>query len=544
MATRTRNRVVLLLNYIVLVLLTLEPATSFRSLATSHQHSLPLAHFFTRATTRTFMQNQQRVPFASASTRSSTGNPSSIASSNNKNPTLSLPLQSLLTDITHWPRLVVLDLDNTIWTPELYQIRQQTCPRAGTDIHLFDEARQVLEFVQSNNLPCIFAVASRTSKRDWADQLLGAFSINKQSLRSLFDHVVIKTGSKKQHFADLRDITGIAYSDMVFIDDDERLNLREISQLGVLCAHTPHGMTIQDFVGAIKEYNRLVQANEWRGVIVKTGASSQSTTEQRQGQVKFYNTAKKFGFVTDLTNRQDVFFHESKVPAGMLLQAGDKVVFEMLNGGGKPAAVIVSKANEGTSTAFSTKRVPVATTSAQPAATSTATESPTIASNAQSTQDTTTLPCISMSQPFASLLINKVKTVESRKNDMLSQIPPGTRVLLHVGRKDWPDLESYRLILAEAGMAQADIDKVSDLPTGFKRGSVVGVWTAGETRKVSAREKETKDLQRRVVAPAAGIGTYCTEVIDAKWLKKPLAIRGQPGVFEVTISKSILQNKP
>ena len=35
----------------------------------------------------------------------------------------------ILTESQPLPKLLVFDLDNTLWTPELYQIRQKRCPR-------------------------------------------------------------------------------------------------------------------------------------------------------------------------------------------------------------------------------------------------------------------------------------------------------------------------------------------------------------------------------------------------------------------------------
>jgi CspA family cold shock protein len=53
--------------------------------------------------------------------------------------------------------------------------------------------------------------------------------------------------------------------------------------------------------------------------------------DMTEGTVKFYNTAKGFGFITDV-NGEDVFFHKSSVKntgfRDVLLQ-GDQVQFEI-----------------------------------------------------------------------------------------------------------------------------------------------------------------------------------------------------------------------
>jgi hypothetical protein len=72
------------------------------------------------------------------------------------------------------PKLIVFDLDNTMWTPELYKLRtlqraNQT-PRAGKDVKLMEGTQKVLK----EHVPKLqeqgvqFAVASRTKSVEWA----------------------------------------------------------------------------------------------------------------------------------------------------------------------------------------------------------------------------------------------------------------------------------------------------------------------------------------------------------------------------------------
>ena len=96
--------------------------------------------------------------------------------------------------LTSIPKLIVFDLDNTIWSPELYQLRNlqraNTTPVAGKDVKLFEGARAALD--AKSKIPGIkFAVASRTKSVDWAHDLLHQFGI-----RHLFDHIEIFPGNK------------------------------------------------------------------------------------------------------------------------------------------------------------------------------------------------------------------------------------------------------------------------------------------------------------------------------------------------------------
>ena len=52
----------------------------------------------------------------------------------------------------------------------------------------------------------------------------------------------IYTGSKKAHFQSLREKTGMPFSDMLFFDN-ERVNVTEVGQLGVVAVYCPGGMS-------------------------------------------------------------------------------------------------------------------------------------------------------------------------------------------------------------------------------------------------------------------------------------------------------------
>ena len=135
------------------------------------------------------------------------------------------------------PKLIVFDLDNTIWTPELYQLRKlqraKLMPRAGKDVKLFPGSQKVVEMIRSGEFgDTRFALASRTQSVEWAQDLLDQFE-----LRELFDHIEIFPANKKAHFENIREASGVDYEDMLFFDDarDGRYgNCEPVSALGVL----------------------------------------------------------------------------------------------------------------------------------------------------------------------------------------------------------------------------------------------------------------------------------------------------------------------
>lgn len=417
------------------------------------------------------------------------------------------------------PKLIVIDLDNTLWTPELYQIRQKAPPVPDKEIRLFDDARAILEHLAArDDWPFALAIASRTSKTQWAHRLLDGFQVGNRPLRHFFSYIEIQTGSKKAHLASLRKASGVAYSEMLFVDDDERMNLSEVSQLGVLCCHTPRGLTMEHWCKSLYKYSELMAGHDpsghWMGYILNAGnlgIAEPAIKEGRlcRGRVKFYSSPKRFGFVVDDETRNEFFFHESKVPAGVTVAAGDVVEFQAtLDATGRPSAVITGG---GRMTAASI-----------------------------TSKETTTMPCFTMSQPFAALLLNGHKTVESRNSPMFADLKPGTKVLLHCGRRDWHDLESYRKILSDKGLDKSEVDAAGRLPHGFSKGSIIGMIEIGRTWKSTDGERQSADLQQQVLAPADGIGRWCTEILAAQWLKKAYETRGHPGVYDVELPTEYL----
>ncbi|CAB9518152.1 Inherit from virNOG: Magnesium-dependent phosphatase [Seminavis robusta] len=182
------------------------------------------------------------------------------------------------------PELIVLDLDNCLWTPELYQLNPKKIPQARRDIQLFPEVplifQSILELQQQNTddpqpPSTQWAIASRAQNEEWALQLLKDFSISEDlSISDVVPppNIQIQGGTKKRHFQSLRQSTGVPYHRMMFFDDWV-VNLQEVSQLGVLGCHCPHGMTLDIFRHGLNEYHDLKKNqadgdNVWMGYII------------------------------------------------------------------------------------------------------------------------------------------------------------------------------------------------------------------------------------------------------------------------------------
>ena len=85
------------------------------------------------------------------------------------------------------PKLIVFDLDNTLWTPELYTLRHfpgyadasPPNPIAGQDVWLLDGAAAALHELATHERwrGTKVAAASRTNKARWASALLHEFEV-------------------------------------------------------------------------------------------------------------------------------------------------------------------------------------------------------------------------------------------------------------------------------------------------------------------------------------------------------------------------------
>jgi len=69
-----------------------------------------------------------------------------------------------------------------------------------------------------------------------------------------FDHLEIYPGSKIKHFEKLQKVTGVAYREMLFFDDEKRN--REVEKLGVTMWWVPDGVDGGEFDRGIREWRK------------------------------------------------------------------------------------------------------------------------------------------------------------------------------------------------------------------------------------------------------------------------------------------------
>ena len=299
------------------------------------------------------------------------------------------------------PSLVVFDLDNTIWTPELYQLRKiarsNQYPVAHKDVKLFPAMKEIIQQIKNDRegrfANTKFAVASRTQSVEWAHDLLEQFE-----LKELFDYIEIFPGDKKRHFSNLKSVSGIDYKDMIFFDDaryGRYGNCEPVSNLGVLSVHCPNGMYEETiWTNALNHYKEWSAHKtpgtivEWDNSITTLNTKAADPNERHKGEVKRINREKRYGFIQyGGRGTKDMFFHFSALPHGEEVEEGDELSFAVSTDSrtGKDAAANIEISNKDVDESnYVNMRV------------------------------------FSMNLPFAALLSNGYKTLETRNGTMFT----------------------------------------------------------------------------------------------------------------------------
>ncbi|XP_004647542.1 magnesium-dependent phosphatase 1 isoform X1 [Octodon degus] len=153
------------------------------------------------------------------------------------------------------PKLAVFDLDYTLWPfwvdthvdPPFHRSSDGSIrDRRGQSVPLYPEVPAVLDRLQGLGVP--MAAASRTGEVEGANQLLELFGLVRY-----FVHREIYPGSKVTHFERLHQKTGVAFSQMIFFDDEKR-NIVDVTTLGVTCIHVQNGMSLHTLTQGLETF--------------------------------------------------------------------------------------------------------------------------------------------------------------------------------------------------------------------------------------------------------------------------------------------------
>lgn len=179
------------------------------------------------------------------------------------------------------PRVIVFDLDGTLWDPEMYQLRggapfhphaknpNVMIGRTGEEVHLIGETRAVLQTLASDPKwsNTYLAISSTCDEPAWARELLQRFTFTNAegktvTMGSLFGDLIEVYYSDKatQHRTILKkvqamDKTVTSFSQMLFFDNQTN-NVRSVSALGVACCYCGSGMTPGTFARGLELWKK------------------------------------------------------------------------------------------------------------------------------------------------------------------------------------------------------------------------------------------------------------------------------------------------
>ncbi|KAG0547693.1 hypothetical protein BDA96_01G102500 [Sorghum bicolor] len=133
------------------------------------------------------------------------------------------------------PRLVVFDLDYTLW-PFYCECRSKRDSPS-----LFRHARGIIYALKEKGID--MAIASRSPTPDKAKVFL-----DKLELQSMFvaQEIFSSWTHKTEHFQKIQRKTGIPYKSMLFFDDEDR-NIDPVSNLGVTSVLVENGVNLDMF---------------------------------------------------------------------------------------------------------------------------------------------------------------------------------------------------------------------------------------------------------------------------------------------------------
>ncbi|CAL8329587.1 unnamed protein product [Merluccius merluccius] len=150
-------------------------------------------------------------------------------------------------------------------------------------------------------------------------------------------------------------------------------------------------------------------------------------------------------------------------------------------------------------------------------------------------------PCLSFRQPYAGLVLNGVKTVETRWRPVLSGLENQT-LAVHIAQRDWEG-EDWVSVLTSLGRSGAQIQTLLESGERFGRGVVAGLVEVGETWHCPASlpEEDLHELESRALL----IGLqdkHLTRLSNPHWLVEPLLSRGNKDIWTVEIPTHLLPN--
>lgn len=149
-------------------------------------------------------------------------------------------------------------------------------------------------------------------------------------------------------------------------------------------------------------------------------------------------------------------------------------------------------------------------------------------------------PCLSFRQPYAGLILNGVKTLETRWRPLLSSVQKYT-IAIHIAHKDWEDDEWQEVLMERLGMTWTQIQTLLQAGEKYGRGVIAGLIDIGETFQCpeTLTAEEAVELETQAVLTNLQL-KYLTQVSNPRWLLEPIPRKGGKDIFQVDIPEHLI----
>ncbi|MCI4386740.1 hypothetical protein PGIGA_G00066140 [Pangasianodon gigas] len=152
--------------------------------------------------------------------------------------------------------------------------------------------------------------------------------------------------------------------------------------------------------------------------------------------------------------------------------------------------------------------------------------------------------CLSFRQPYAGLVLNGVKSVETRWRPLLAEMKNCT-LAIHIAQKDWEGDDWRNILMENLAMKQSEVEELLESGERYGRGVVAGLVDVGETWLCSEDVPPEQMRELEKAACLTGLAQkYLTRLSSPRWLTQPLYSRGHKDVWMVRIPAHLLPSDP